>query len=71
MPNEPRRARLKNGIESALSCITDIVVAETDRQLTAAEALDEIAAILVRELTGDVFIDEGPDAGASSLLLSH
>lgn len=72
MPNETRGTGLKNGIdsESALNCITDIVVAETNRQLTAAEALDQIAAILVCELTGDLFVDDGPDPGARSLLFS-
>lgn len=68
MPNETRGIRIDS--ESALNCITDIVVAETNRQLTAAEALDQIAAILVCELTGDLFVDDGPDPGARSLLFS-
>jgi len=33
--------------------IIDIVVAEVDRKLTAAEALDQIATVLVRELVTD------------------
>jgi hypothetical protein len=38
---------------SVLDSIIDVVVAEADRKLTAAEALDQIATLLVRELVGD------------------